>query len=134
MHSHSRWGPLHTMQLEIDVDGEFCCGLRLRLCCVFTANALEVTFDLVTELLVSSVLALVAVFFIKLCVSASSSNQSLNSRRVGFTECFLTVKSEHGSFILGGRFCTAVLRSAALFKSESYDSDISTPTRLEMHP
>ena len=133
-HSHNQWLPLHTMQLEIDVNGDHCCGLRLLLCCVFAANAFEATFDLVTELMVSSVLALVAVFFIKSCGSAFSFNQSLKSRRVGFTQCFLTVKSDHDSFILGGSFCTAVLRSAALFKSESYHSDLNTPTRLEMHP
>ena len=133
-HSHNRWLPLHTMQLEIDVDGELCCGLRLLLCCVFAANAFDATFDFVTELMVSSVFALVAVFFIKSCASAFSFNKSLKSRRVGFTQCFLTVKSDHDSFILGGSFCTAVLRSAALLKSESYDSDLNTPTRLEMHP
>ena len=62
-HSNNPWLPLHTMQLEIDVDGDLCCDLKLLFCCVFAANAFEATFDLVTELLVSSVLALVAVFF-----------------------------------------------------------------------
>ena len=133
-HSYSRWLSLHTMQLEIDVDGDFCCGLRLLLCCVFAANAFEATFDLVTELFVSSFLALVAVFFIKSCALALYFKQSLKSIRVGFTQCFLTVKSDHDSFILSGGFCLAVLRSGALFKSESYDSGIKIPTRLEMHP
>ena len=117
------WLPLHTMLLEIDVDGELCCCLRFLLCCVFAANAFEATSVLVTELFVSSVLALVAVFFPELCASAFSFNQSLKSRRVGFTQCFLTVKSDNDSFILGGSFCTALLKSAALFKSESYESD-----------
>ena len=40
-HSHNRWLPLHTMQLEIDVDGDLCCGLGLLFCCVFAANAFE---------------------------------------------------------------------------------------------
>ena len=133
-HSHSWWLPLPTMQLVFDVDVELCCGLRLLLCCVFAANAFKATFVLVTELLVSSIFALVAVFFFKLCASAYSFNQSLKSRRVGFTQCFLTVKSDHDSFILGGSFCTAVLRSTALLKSESYESDLKTPTRFEMHP
>ena len=62
-HSHNRWLPWHTMQLKIDVDGEHCCCLRLLLCCVFAANAFEETFFLVTGLLLSSVLALVAVIF-----------------------------------------------------------------------
>ena len=53
-HSNNRWLPLHTMQLEIDVNGDLCSGLRLLLCCVFAANAFEATFDLVTELMVSS--------------------------------------------------------------------------------
>ena len=143
-HSPSRWLPLHTMQLEIGGDGELCCGLTLLLCCVFAANAFEATFDLVTDqklllillscLLVSSVLALNAVFFIKSCASAFFFNQSLKSRKVGFTQCFLIVKSDHDSFVLGGSFCTAVLRSAALFKSELYESDLNNPTRPEMHP
>ena len=58
------------MQLQIDVHGELCCGLRLLLGCVFAANAFEATFLLVTELLLSSFLALVAVFFFKSCTSA----------------------------------------------------------------
>ena len=107
LHSHSRWLPVRTMQQEIGGDEELCCGLTLLLCCVFAANAFEATFDLVTELLVCSVLALNAVFFIKLCASAFSFNQSLKSGRVGFTQCFLTAKSDHDSFIMGGSFCTA---------------------------
>ena len=98
-HSHNRWLPLHTMQLEIDVNGDLCCGLRLLFCFVFAANAVEATFDLVSELVVSSVFALVEVFFIKSCASAFSFNQSLKPSRVGFTQCFLTVKSDHDSFI-----------------------------------
>ena len=133
-HSYSRWLPLNTMQLETDGDGELCCGFTLFLCSVFAANAFETIFDLATELLVSSVLALNAVFFIKSCALAFSFNQSLKSRRVGFTQCFLTLKSDEYSFILGGSFCTAVLRCAALFKSESYESNLNTPTRLELHP
>ena len=101
-HSHGRWLPLHTMQLEIGGDRELGCGLTLLLCCVIASNALEANFDLVTELLVSSVLSLNTVFFIKLCASVFSLNQSLKSRRVGFTQCFLTVKGDHDSFILGG--------------------------------
>ena len=133
-HSHSRSLPLHKIQLEIDVNGELCCVSRLLLCCVFAENAFEANFILVTELLLSSFLVLVAVFFLKSCALAFFFNQSLKSRRVGFAQCFLTVKSDHDSSILGGSFCTAVLRSAALFKSESNDSDLNTPTRLEMHP
>ena len=129
-HSHSRWLPLHTMQQEVDVDEEICYGLPLILCCVFATNAFEAYFDLVTEWLVSSVLALVAVLFVKLSTSAFPFHQSLKSRRVGFTQCFLTVKSDHNSFILGGSFCTAELRSAALYESESYESDLNTPTKL----
>ena len=97
---------------------------------MFVANAFEANSFLVTELLVSSVLALVAVFLFISCASAFSFNQSLKSRRLGYTQCFLTVKSEHDFFILGGSFCMAVLRNAALFKSESFDSDLNTPTRL----
>ena len=132
-HYHSRWLPLHTMQLEIDVDGERCCGLKLLLCCVFAANASETTVVFVTELLLSSVLALVPLSFIKSCASAFSFSQSLKSRKLGFTQSFLTVKSDQDSFILSGSFCTAVLRSAALFKSESYESVLKTLTRLELH-
>ena len=129
-HSHSRWLPLYTIQLEIVVDGELCCGLRLLLCCIFAANAFDATFDFVTGLMVSSVLALVSVF-VKSC--AFYFNQSSKFRRVGLTQCFLTVKRDH-DFILGGSFCAAVLRSAALLKSKSYDSDLNTPTRLKLHP
>ena len=113
-HSHSWWLPLHTMQLEIGGDREFCCGLTILLCCVFAAKAI---FDLLTELLVSSFITSNAVFFIKSCASGFSFSQLLKSRRVDFTQCFLTVKSDHDSFILGGSFCTTVLRSAALFES-----------------
>ena len=77
------------------------------------ANASDATFVSVTALIVSSVLVLVAVFFIKSCASAFSVNQSMKSSRVGFTQKFLTKESEHNSFILGGRFCTAVLMGAA---------------------
>ena len=70
-------------KLEIEVDGELCCSARKLLWCVFGANAFESTFVLVSNLLVSSVLDLVAVFFIKSCDSACF-NQSLKSRRVGF--------------------------------------------------
>ena len=90
--------------------------------------------NLVTGLMVSSVFVLIAVFFIKSSASAFSFIQSLKSRRVGLIKCFLTVKSGHDSFILGSSFCTAVFRSAVLFKSESFDSDLNAPTRLEMHP
>ena len=82
----------------------------------------------------ASVMVLIAVFFINSCASAFSFNQSLRSRILGFTQCFLTVTIDYDSFIFGVSFCTVDLRSAALFKSESYESDLKTPTRLEMHP
>ena len=88
----------------VDVDEELCCGLRLLLCCVFAANASDAIFDFVTGLMVSSVLVLFAVFFIKPCASAFSVNQSLKSIRVGFTQCLLTLKSDHDSFMLCGSF------------------------------
>ena len=51
---------------------------------------------------------------------------------VGLTQSFFTVKSDQDSFRLGGNFCTAVLRSEALLRSESNESDLKTPTRLEI--
>ena len=85
-----------------------------------------------TELVLSSVLAFDEVCFIKSCAFAFSFNQSLKSRSVGLTQCFFTVKSDQDSFRLGGIFCTAVLRSEVLLRSDSYESDLETPTRLEI--
>ena len=42
------------------------------------------------------------------------------------------MKSDQDSFRLGGNFCIAVLRKEALLRSESYESDLKTPTRLEI--
>ena len=114
LHSHSRWVLLHTMQLGIDVD-DFCCKFWWLFCCVFAAKTFNATFVLGTALMKSSVLVLMSVLFIKLCASAFSFNQSLKSRKVGFTQLILTVKSHHDSFKFGGSFCTAVLRCAAHF-------------------
>ena len=59
-------------------------------------------------LIASSILVLVTGFFNKSCSSALSVNQLLKSSRVVFTQCFLTVKSDHDLVILGGSFCAAV--------------------------
>ena len=107
-------------------------GLRVPLICVLAAKVREATLVLTTELLLSSVLAFDEVCLIKSCASAFSFNQSLMSRSVGLTQCFFTVKSDQESFRLGGNFCTAVLKSEALLMSESYESDLGTPTRLEI--
>ena len=107
-------------------------GLRVPLVCVLAAKVLEATFVLTTELVLSPVLAFDEVCFIKSCASAFSFNQSLKARSVGLTQCFFTVKSDQDSFRLGGSFCTAVLRSEVLLRSESYESHLNTPTRLEI--
>ena len=65
----------------------------VSLCCEFDANTFEAVLVLVTEVLLSSGLALVALCFIRSWASAFSLSQSLKSRRVGLTQCFLTVKS-----------------------------------------
>ena len=100
----------------------------VSLCCEFDANTFEAILVLVTEVLFSSGIALVALCFIRPWASAFSLSQSLKSWRVGLNQCFLTVKSDHDSFMFGGNFCTAWLSREALFKSASYDSDLKTPT------
>ena len=96
----------------------------VSLCCEFDAKTFEAILVLVTEVLLSSGLALVALCFTRSWASAFSLRQSLKSRRVGLTQCFLTVKSDHDSFMFGGNLCTAWLNREALFKSASYDSDL----------
>ena len=81
---------------------------------------------LVTQVLSSSVFVLVALCFIRSWPTAFSLYQSLKSRKVGLTQCFLTVKSDHNSFMFGGNFCTVWLSREALLKSASYDSDLKT--------
>ena len=100
--------------------------------CVLAAKVLEATLVFTTELVLSSVLAFDEVCFIKSYASAFSFNQSLKSRSVGLTQCFFTVKSDQDTFRLGGNFCTAVLRSEALLRSASYESDLKNPTTLEI--
>ena len=104
----------------------------MPLACVLAANVFEATLVFTTELLLSSVLAFDVVCFIISCASAFSFNQSLNSRSVGLTQCFFTVKSDQDSFRLGGNFCRAVLRREALSRSESHETYLKTPTRYEI--
>ena len=106
--------------------------LFVYLCCEFDANTFEAVLVLVTEVLLSSGLALVAIGFTRTRALAFSLSQSLKSRRVGLTQCFLTVKSDHDSFMCGSNFCNAWLSREALFKSALYDSDLKTPTKLDM--
>ena len=128
----SRFGDyLYTMQRGIGGVANVVV-LWVPLVCVLAARVLEATLVLTTELVLSSVLAFDEVCFIKSWASAFSFNQLLKSRIVGLTQCFFTVKSDQESFRLGGHFCTAVLRSEALLMSESYESDLKTPTRLEI--
>ena len=54
------------------------------------------------------------------------------SRRLGLTQFVLTVESEYDFFMFVGNFRTAWLIREALFKSELFDSDLKTPTRLDM--
>ena len=103
----------------------------MPLVCVLAAKVLEATLVLTTELL-SSVLAFDEVRFTKSCASAFYFNQSLKSRSVGLTQYLFTVKSDQDSFRLGGKFCTAALRSESLLRSESYESDLKTPTGVEI--
>ena len=98
----------------------------VSLCCEFDANTFENVSVFVTEMMFYSGLALVALCFIRSWASVFSLSQSLKSRRVGLTQCFFTVKSDHDSFMFGGNFCTAWLSREALFKSASYDSDLSS--------
>ena len=79
----------------------------VSLYCEFDANTFEVVSVLVPEVLLFSGFALVALCFIRSWASAFSLSQSLKSRRVGLTQCFLSVKSDHDSFMFGGNFCTA---------------------------
>ena len=102
-----------------DVEASLCVPLDY----VLAAKVLEATLVLTTELVLSSVLVVDEVCFIKLCASAFSFNQLLKSRSVGLIKCFFTVKSDQDSFRLGGSFCTAVLRSEALSRSESNESE-----------
>ena len=104
----------------------------MPLVCVLAAKVLQATLVFTSELVLSSVLAFDEVCFIKTCASAFSFNHSMKSRSVGLTQCFFTVKSDQDFFRLGGNFCTAVLRSEALLRSASYESDLKTPTRLEI--
>ena len=123
-----RWLPLHTMQRGVggvaDVEVDLCVPLD----CVLAAKVLEATLVFTTELVLSSIPAFYEVVFIKSCASAFSFNQSLKSRSVRLTQCFFTVKSDQDSFRLGGNFCTAVLRSEVLLRSESFENDLKTPT------
>ena len=107
-------------------------GLYVLFCCVLAADVLEATLVLVTELVLSSFFAFINVCFVKSCASALCFNQSVQSRSVGFTHCFSTVKSEDDSSILGGNFCTAGLNSEAVFKSALYESDLKIPIKLEI--
>ena len=91
--------------------------------CVIAAKVLEATLVFTTELVLPSVLAFDEVCFVKSCFSAVSFNQSLKSRSVGLTQFVFTVKSDQDFFRLGGNFYTTVLRSEALLRSESYESD-----------
>ena len=58
-------------------------------------------FVFITELVLSSVLAVGEVCLIKSCASSLSFNQSLKSRSVGLTQCFLIVKSDPDSLRMG---------------------------------
>ena len=78
------------------------------------------------------VFALVALCFIRLWASAFYLGRSLKSISVGSSQCFLTVKSAHDSFMFGGDFCTASFCRKALFESASYDSDMKTSARLDI--
>ena len=95
----------------------------VSLCCEFDANTFEAVLVLVTEVLFFSGFDLVSLCFIRSWASAFSLSHSLKSRRVGLTQCFLTVKSDHDSFMFVGNFCTAWLSREALFKSASYDRE-----------
>ena len=131
-HSRGRWLPLHTLQREqMFVEDHGICFF-VPLCCEFDANTLDAVLVSVTEVLSSSGFALVELCFIRSWASAFSLNQSLKSRRVGLTQWFLTVKSDHDSFKFGGSFCTAWFSREALFKSASNDSDLKTPARLDL--
>ena len=127
-----RWLPLQTMQPGVGGVADVGAGLCVPLFFVIAAKVLEATLVFTTELVLSSILAFDEVYFIRLCASAFSFNRSLKPRSVGLAQCFFTVKSDQDSFRLGGNFCTAVLRSEALLRSESYKSDLKTPTRLEI--
>ena len=93
----------------------------------------EAVLALVTEeVLLSSGFAFVALCFIRLFASAFSLSHSLESRIVGITQCFLTVRSDHDSFMFGGNLCTAWLSREVLFNLTSYNSDLKTPTKLDI--
>ena len=128
LHSQMRWLPLHTMQRGVEGVADVEAGLCVPLDGVLAAKVLEATLVFTTELVLSSVLAFDEVCFIELCASAFSFDQSLKSRSVGLTQCFFTVKSDQDSFRLGGNICSAVLRSEALLRPESYESDLKSPT------
>ena len=125
-----RW--LQQMQQWIQGDADVEAGLWVSLVCVLAAKALGATLVLTTELVFSSVLAFDEVCFIKSCASAFSFNQSLKSMSAGLTQCFFTVKGDQDSFSLGGNFCIAVLRSEALLRSESYESDLGPQQDLKL--
>ena len=127
-----RWLPFYTMQRGVGGVADVEAGLCVPLDCVLAANILEATLVFTTELVLSSGLGFEEVCFIKSCASAFFFNQSWKSRSVSLIQCFFTVQSDQDSFRSGGNFCTAVLRSEALFRSESYESDLETPTRLEI--
>ena len=80
------WFPLHTMQ---QVEGDavaVAAGLYVLFRCVLAAKVLEAFLVLVTELvelMLSSVLALIDVCFIKPYSSAFCFNESLKLRNVG---------------------------------------------------
>ena len=42
----------------------------------------------------------------------------MKSKSVGLTQCFITVESDQDYFRLGGGFCTEVLTSEALLRSD----------------
>ena len=127
-----RWLLLRTMQRGVGGVADVEAGLFVPLDCVLAAKVLEATLVFTTELVLSSVLCFDENCLIRSCASVFSFNQSLKSRSVGLTQCFFTVKSDQDSFRLGGNFCTAVLRIEALLRSESYESDLKIPTRLEI--
>ena len=84
----------------------------VSLCCEFDANTFEAVLVLVTEVLFSSGFALVALCFIRSWASAFSLGQSLKSRRVGLTQCFLSVTSDHDSFMFGIASASSLINDA----------------------
>ena len=66
------------------------------------------------------------------CMFAFRCSQSLNSNKVGLSQCFFTICKHQDSLRLGGSFCTTWFSKYELRKLASYDNDYKIPAKFEI--